>query len=43
MTIASLMNEAGHSVLVLRTTQRDGVGRDVGEGFRMVGHMHTHG
>ena len=25
------------------TTQRDGVGREVGEGFRMGGHMGTHG
>ena len=26
-----------------QTTQRDGVGREVGEGFRMGGHMWTHG
>ena len=25
------------------TTQRDGVGRAVGAGFRMVGYMYTHG
>ena len=31
------MHEAGHSKLVRW------VGREVGEGFRMVGHMYTHG
>ena len=25
------------------TTQRDGVGRDMGEGFRIGGHIYTHG
>ena len=25
------------------TTQRDGVGRDTGEGFRIGGHIYTHG
>ena len=25
------------------TTQRNGVGKEVGGGFRMVGYMYTHG
>ena len=39
MTSASLMHETGHS----GTTQRDGVEREVERGFRMGGHMYTHG
>ena len=37
MTSASLIHEAGYP----GTTQRDMVGRKVGVGFRMGGHMHT--
>jgi len=36
------MHEAGHSKLVIWDNPRDGVGREVGWGFRMVGHMYTH-
>ena len=36
-------DEAGHSKLVIWDNPRDGVGREVGWGFRMVGHMYTHG
>ena len=39
MTSASLVHEAGYP----GTTQRDMVGRKVGVGFRMGGHMYTHG
>ena len=39
MTSASSIHEAGCS----ETTRRDAVGKEVGEGFRMVGHMYTHG
>ena len=39
----NLMHESGHSKWVLWENHRDGVGREVGEGFRMVGHMYTHG
>ena len=35
------MHEAGHSKPVLWDTQRDGVGREVGGGFRLGGtHVH---
>ena len=40
------MHEAGHSKPQSQgsgTTQRDGVGREVGVGFRIGGHMCTHG
>ena len=41
MASARSMHEAGHSKLVSGTTQRDGVGREVGGGFRMGGtHVH---
>ena len=40
MTNASSMHEDEHSAG--RTTQGDGVWREVGEGFRMGGHMCTH-
>ena len=43
MTCASLMQEAGQSKLVLWGNQRDGLGREVEGGFRMGGHMYTHG
>ena len=43
MTSTSLMHKAEHSKLMLWDTQRDGVGRVMGAGFRMVGHMDTHG
>ena len=43
MTRESLMHEAGHSKLVSGTTQGDGLGREVGGGFRMGGQMCTHG
>ena len=43
MISTSLMHEAGHSKLVIWDNPRDGVGREVGWGFRMVGHMYTHG
>ena len=35
MTSENSMHEAGHSKLVHWTTQRDGMGREVGGGFRM--------
>ena len=35
MNSPSSMHEAGHSKLVHWTTQRDGMGREVGGGFRM--------
>ena len=35
MTTASWMHEAGHSKACSGTTQRDGVGREVGGEFRM--------
>ena len=37
------MYEAGHLKLVSETTQRDGIGREVGVGFRRGGHMYTRG
>ena len=46
MTSASSMREAGHSKLVLWTTERDGVGREVRGGFggfRMWGDIYTRG
>ena len=43
MTRASLMHEAGHSKPVLWDNPEDGMGREVGVGFRMGGHMCTHG
>ena len=43
MTSANSVHEAGYPKMVLGTTQRDGVGREMGRGFRMVGHMDTHG
>ena len=42
MTRASLMDEAGHSKLVLWTTQRDEVWREVGGVVKMGGYMCTH-
>jgi len=41
MTSANSMQETGHPEL--GTSQRDGVGREVEEGFKMVGHMYIHG
>ena len=35
------MHEAGHSKLVLWPTQREGVGREMGGGFR-IGGIHVH-
>ena len=43
MTSASLMHKAGHSKLCSETIQRDKVGRKVGGGLKMGGHMCTHG
>ena len=43
ITSASSMNEAGTQSWCSGTTQREGMGRKVGGGFRMVGHMYTHG
>jgi hypothetical protein len=39
----SLMHEQGTHSLCTDTTQRDGVGREVGGGFRMGGHMYPCG
>ena len=41
MTSASLMHEAGNSKPVL-CDNPEGWGGEVGEGFRMEGHMCTH-
>ena len=41
MTSASPMHQAGHSKPVLWTTEGDGVGKEVGVGFRM-GASHVH-
>ena len=43
MTSASLMMKQGTQSWCAKTTQRDGVKRKVGGGFRIVGHMYTHG
>ena len=45
MTSANSMHEAGHPKLVLWDNPEGwgGEGREVGGGFRMVGHMYTHG
>ena len=43
MTSASQMHEAGHSKPVHWDNPKDRVGRKVGVGFRMGGHMGTHG
>ena len=43
MTSANLMHEAGTQSWCSGTTQSDGLGREVGEGSKMVGHMYTHG
>ena len=43
MTSASSVHEAGHPKPCSGRTQRDRVGREVGEGFRMGGHMYTCG
>ena len=43
MTSASLMHEAGHTKLVLNQWGWDGMGREVGGGFRMGGHIYTSG
>ena len=37
MTSASSIGEVGHSKPLSGTTQRDGVGREAGSGFRMGG------
>ena len=37
------MHETGHPKLVLGDNQRDRVGRKVGRGFRMGGHMYPCG
>ena len=37
MTSASSIGEVGHSKPLSGTTQRDGVGRDAGSGFRIGG------
>jgi len=34
------MHEAGHSKLVLWDNPEDGMGREMGGGFRMGGHVH---
>ena len=41
MTSASSCMKQGTQSQCSGTTQRDGVGRDVGGGFRMRGHMYT--
>ena len=46
MTSPSSMHETGHSSRCTGTSQRDGMGREVGEGFGLGqegGHMYTHG
>ena len=43
VTSASSMHEAGHSKLVLWDNPEDGMGREVGAGFRMGAHMCTCG
>jgi len=43
MTSASLMHEAGHSKLVLWDNPGGWSGDEGGKGFRMGGHMYTHG
>ena len=45
MTSVNLLHEAGHSKLVLwdNPERWGGEGREVGGGFRMVGHMYTCG
>ena len=37
------MHEAGYSKPVLWTTQTDGMGTEVGGGFKSEGYMYTHG
>ena len=37
------MYDAGHPKPVSETTQRDKIGREVGVGFRVGGHMYTCG
>ena len=43
MISASSMHEAGHSKLVHWDNPEGWGGKGGGEGFRMVGHMYTHG
>ena len=43
MTSTTLMHETGTQSWYTGTTQRDGVGKEMGGGFRMGGHMYTHG
>ena len=43
MISVNLMHESGHSKRVLWENHRNGVGREVGEKFRIVGHIYTHG
>ena len=43
MTSPSSMHKTGHSSRCTGTTQRDGMGREMGGWFRMGGHMYTHG
>ena len=43
MTSASSRHEAGIQSWCSGTTQRDGVGKEVGRGFRLGGHLYTHG
>jgi len=43
MTSANSMHEAGHPKLVLWDNPEEWSGEGGGGGFRMVGHMYTHG
>jgi len=43
MTSESLMHEEGHSKLVLWDNPAGWSGREVGRGFRMAGHLYSHG
>jgi len=43
MTSANLMHEAGHPKLLLWKNPEGWDGEGGGRGFRMVGHMYTHG
>ena len=43
ITICKIDDQQGTQSRCSGTTQREGVGRVWGGGFRMVGHMYTHG
>ena len=43
MTSANLMDETGNSKLVLWNNPEGWVGEEGRRGFRMLGHMYTHG